>query len=121
MSTRWSRRMMAFVVCFVLALPALLPGTLSGQAVQDGKWKVTPSLVKFVYFNATPASQKVMVTVCSVSGGSVTVTLQGAAQYSLAVPDCVTVSGSVSADGKVTIELASGTSASGTYSISLFP
>ena len=120
MSTTWSRRMTAFVVCLVLTLPALLPGSLFGQAVQDGKFKVVLAAPdRSIYFNGSGVSQRVMFTVCQ-SAGEVKLTTPTFVGY-VSAPECLTFSESLNSGQALNVHLQSGTSASGTYSVSVLP
>jgi len=120
MSTMWSRRMTAFVVCLVLALPAFLPGNLFGQAVETGKWALTTAFpTRTFYLNGSGASQKVMFTICVSSGGAVQYT--GAGSSIVALGECETFSEFLPSGQSLNLLLQSGTSSSGTYSMSVLP
>ena len=122
MSTTKSRRMTAFVVCLGLALPAFLPGSLFGQAVQDGKWKLTSALpARTIYFNGSGAAQKVMLTLC-VSGGEVRIATSAVTIGAVGAPECLTVSETLNSGQAFNVSLEPGTTgASGTYSVSVLP
>ena len=62
MSTSWSRRMKNCVAVFAFMVFVLDPGSLFGQAVQDGKWKVPSGITKNIFYNGTGAAQRVMIT-----------------------------------------------------------
>jgi hypothetical protein len=114
--------MVSWVVALVLTLPVFLPDSLLGQAVHEGKWRVTAANPeKTLYVNLNGQSQKLLFTVCSVSGGNAEWDLGSSIVVSLATGDCVTLGDTIGVFENARIRLASGTSASGTYSVSIVP
>jgi len=103
----------------LLALPA---EPLRADGVHEGKWKVTTaSPNQLLYVNATSVNQIVFVTACSLSGGDVNFH-SPTFGLPLSVPDCVSVATVLaSGSGQVRISLLSGTSASGTYQVTVNP
>jgi len=108
----------------VLALLALAldPGSLYGQEVQDGKWKVPPQVKIPIFFNASGAAQHVMITVCVTSGADVTLELeQNALTVAFSTPQCMTVRGFLATGKNAFVGNGSGSNATGTYVVTLVP
>lgn len=88
----------------------------------DGKWKVTSaSANRGIYVNSSGATQKVLFTVCATAGGTIDVLVNNGGVASLDVGNCVTISQSFAQSSSVTLHLSSGTTANGTYSITVLP
>ena len=121
-SGSWSRRVSSRIAMFVLMVFALDPGSLFGQEIQDGKWKVPTGISRDIFVNGSGATQHVMITVCAVSGGDVSFELQNNVLIQkISVPECVTVRGFVGDGKSARIGNGSGTNASGTYVVTLVP
>jgi hypothetical protein len=123
MSDTWSRRMTSCIVVFAVSVLTLFPEKLSAQGVQEGKWKVASggTATQVIYYNGTGNSQTVTATACSVSGGQVKFLTPSFYSVLVAVPDCFTASATLPNQGSVSIELLTGTGASGTYQVSVLP
>jgi hypothetical protein len=99
-----------------------LTGALSAQAVHDGKWKVDSTTANHgIYANYSGATQKVLFTVCTTAGGSVEVMVNAGAVATETAGNCTTRTESLAQTNSITIHLSSGTSANGTYSVSVLP
>jgi hypothetical protein len=88
----------------------------------DGKWKVTSTQAnRGIYVNLSGATQKVLFTVCSTAGGTIDVLVNNGGVASLGVGNCVTIAQSFAQSSGITLHLSSGTTANGTYSITVLP
>lgn len=104
----------------VLVALTLFAGTVSAQAVQDGKWKVTSAMGnRGIYANYSGGTQKVLFTVCATAGGTVEVLVSTAPVATLDVGNCTTRTESLPQTSSVTVHLTSGTSVNGNYSITI--
>ena len=121
MSTKWFHRITSSVVMCALTF-FLSPGSLSAQEVQDGKWKVPAGISHNIFVNASGATQHVMITFCVTSGTDVLLELEGnILTQKISAPECMTARGFV-ADTKVArVGNTSGSTASGTYVVTLVP
>jgi len=109
------------VVLFVALLWLVAStGALSAQSVHDGKWKVDSTTAnRGIYANYSGATQKVLFTVCTTAGGSVDVLVNNATVATETVGNCMTRTESFAQTSGVTLHRSSGTSVTGTYSISI--
>lgn len=90
-------------------------------SARPGFW-LANGITKNIFFNGSGATQRVMITVCAVSGGDVNLELQGSALYNgISVPECVTVTESIASGNLARIGNGSGQNASGTYSLAILP
>src|SRR5262249_61608786 len=102
--------------------PPLPPAVAGRPGRSRGEVEVNARLAnQLLYVNATSVNQIVFVTACSLSGGDVNFH-SPTFGLPLSVPDCVSVSTILaSGSGQVRISLLSGTSASGTYQVTVNP
>src|ERR1051326_7028013 len=115
MSANRSLRLRSLLLVFALLVFCFDPGSLFGQEMQDGKWKVPTGTTRDIFFNGSGATQHVLITVCAVSGGDVSLELQNSVLITkISVPECVTARGFVNDGKSARVGNASGTNASGT-------
>ena len=115
-----SRWMFSCLLAVSLSYFTLSPDALAAQGVHEGKWKVTTAIPLLpIYTNATGAAHNVVVTVC-VSGGEATFLTPGYA-IGLAAPLCVSATSTLITGGQARVQLNGGSSASGTYQVTVNP
>jgi hypothetical protein len=119
------RQVLAVRSVAVLAAVAwltVLADTPSAQPVQDGKWKVsTTQANRSVYTNYSGAAQKVLFTVCSTAGGTIEVLVGNGGVATLDPGNCISRTESMAHTLSITLHMSTGTSANGTYSVSVLP
>jgi hypothetical protein len=91
------------------------------SALHTGKWKVTTAHANHgIYVNYSGGTEQMMVTVCT-TAGSVDILVNNSTVATVSVGECVTRSESLTNTSGVTLHLSSGTTASGTYGVSVLP
>ena len=90
--------------------------------VQTGNWKVSSNQANHgIFVNYSGATQKVLATWCMTAGGTVSVQVNNADVAILDPGNCSSRSMSLSNTQSITMHLSSGTSANGTYSVTVLP
>jgi hypothetical protein len=116
-----TRRMiscLAVAALFFVALPA--DPLRAGSGVHEGKWKVTTAVpTQFLYLNESGVTHTAVVTVC-VSGGSIDI-FAPTVITDVNAPECLSLATSLINGSNVHVTLLSGTSASGTYQVTVNP
>jgi hypothetical protein len=109
--------------CWILLAVIVLAPVVLAADVHTGTWKVSSATAANhgVYVNATGATQKVLATWCTTAGGTVSAQVAGADVATVDPGNCSTRAVSLPNNQGVTMHLTSGTSANGTYSISVLP